>query len=126
MDDDANTTDILAKSGFQVLSIEETDDLISSHIRTISTALRDSTQKRLQNFDGSITMNLDVHTPDCLISFELYLLNLIELFHYLSSHFSTSTKRLIAYTRCQLDQIGVEEMKMSDDITFKMLCLIQE
>lgn len=126
-DDHRTPEDLLAKEGLQILSIEESDDMIRSHFATISKALRVNAKHRMANMDNSIMMDLDVNAPDCWISFELYLLSLFELVHYLSMRWAKEVRLSTSYALRQLENAGNDGMKTSQDaITFQMLCLIQE
>lgn len=118
--------DMFAKEGLAVRSIEETDDLIQSHFSTITTAMRQVSRKRF-SADKSITMNLDLSAPDCWISFELYILSLVEILHYISAQVTHNANIAANHALNQLEQAGVDGMKTKPDaITFQMLYLIQE
>ena len=126
-DDHLTPEDMLAKEGLQVLSIEETDDMIRSHFATISKALRANAKKRIATLDNSIMMDLDVNAPDCWISLELYLLSLFELAHFLSTRWAREVRLSTSRALRQLELAGYDGMKTSQDaITFQMLCIIQE
>jgi tetratricopeptide (TPR) repeat protein len=124
---DVTDGDILAKDGLKVLSIEETDDLNASHFAIIADALKESWRLRSKSSDTSIMLDLDVNSPDCLITFQLYLLSLFDYFQlkYREFHKQVNGSTTLALNR--LGQIGLDGMRTSGEaMTFKMLYLIQE
>jgi len=108
-----------------VPSIEETDDKLAVHFTTVAKAIHDISRKKLKR-DG-INMDLDVDAPDCLISFQLYILGLVELITALSTKVITNARMNAEHAVTQLEEVGTENVKISPElITYKMLYLIQE
>jgi tetratricopeptide (TPR) repeat protein len=124
---DLTDGDILAKDGLKVLSIEETDDLNASHFAIIADALKESWRLRSKSSDTSIMLDLDVNSPDCLITFQLYLLSLFHYFQLKYREFHREVNGSTALALNRLGQIGLDGMRTSGEaMTFKMLYLIQE
>jgi len=119
--------DMMLPSTVGCSSMEERDKTNRDYYLEVSSALREATQNKTRADEETILVDLDMDSPECWISVELFLLGLLELMHIMAGELDDVRQLSAQKTAKYLETIAADAIVNAEDTAaFNMLYLIQE